>query len=320
MALHPYARLFTLPAPPDSDNDETEGYEIGDVVHVSGGSIYDCRDASTGAAVWEERSGGGSVDWGDIGGDLADQADLVSEFTTLNTVLDGLSAALDDHDHVGGDGSQIDHGGLAGLADDDHTQYIRHALATAVNDFLVASGAGVFVKKTLAETITILRTSLDSIFAPIAKGVTNGDSHNHNGGDGADLFYKDELGMWINGTVAASTTLYGAPYKPALDASTVNWPMTEAGTLSNLTVRKSSGGAQPATGSLQITILVNNVASILSVSFTNGDGAGGLTKTDTDEVAVSAGDQVRIEVKNNASSTSASIVGVSFTVEKAVIP
>lgn len=27
------------------------------------------------------------------------------------------------HDHVGGDGAQIDHGGTGGLADDDHTQY-----------------------------------------------------------------------------------------------------------------------------------------------------------------------------------------------------
>lgn len=29
----------------------------------------------------------------------------------------------DSHDHSGGDGAQIDHGGLAGLGDDDHTQY-----------------------------------------------------------------------------------------------------------------------------------------------------------------------------------------------------
>lgn len=31
----------------------------------------------------------------------------------------------DAHDHVGGDGAQIDHGGLAGLGDDDHTQYLK---------------------------------------------------------------------------------------------------------------------------------------------------------------------------------------------------
>ena len=49
-----------------------------------------------------------------------------------------------------------DHGVLSGLTDDDHPQYIRHALATAINDFLVASGSGAFIKKTLAETKTIL--------------------------------------------------------------------------------------------------------------------------------------------------------------------
>lgn len=33
---------------------------------------------------------------------------------------------------------------------------INHSLATAANDFLVASGSGVYIKKTLAETKTIL--------------------------------------------------------------------------------------------------------------------------------------------------------------------
>ncbi len=33
---------------------------------------------------------------------------------------------------------------------------ILHSLATAANDFLVASGVGVYIKKTLAETRTIL--------------------------------------------------------------------------------------------------------------------------------------------------------------------
>ena len=50
----------------------------------------------------------------------------------------------------------LDHGSLLGLTDDDHTQYIKHSLADAANDFLVASGDNVFVKKTLAETNIIL--------------------------------------------------------------------------------------------------------------------------------------------------------------------
>lgn len=60
------------------------------------------------------------------------------------------------HDHDGTDSKQVDHGGLGGLADDDHPQYVKHSLATAINDFLVASGASTFVKKTLAEVLTIL--------------------------------------------------------------------------------------------------------------------------------------------------------------------
>ena len=34
--------------------------------------------------------------------------------------------------------------------------WIRHSIATAANDFIIASGSGAFVKKTLAETKTIL--------------------------------------------------------------------------------------------------------------------------------------------------------------------
>jgi len=49
-----------------------------------------------------------------------------------------------------------DHGLLTGLADDDHTQYIKHSLATAANDVLMASGAGAFIKKTINELKTAL--------------------------------------------------------------------------------------------------------------------------------------------------------------------
>jgi hypothetical protein len=64
---------------------------------------------------------------------------------TCNGVFDAIAAA-----------GLGDHGELTGLEDDDHTQYIKHALATTESDFLAASGAGAFVKKTLAETKTIL--------------------------------------------------------------------------------------------------------------------------------------------------------------------
>jgi hypothetical protein len=106
----------------------------------------------------------------------------------------------DTHNHAGGDGAQIDHGGLAGLADDDHTQYIKHSLATAANDFLAASGTGVFIKKTLAEVKTILGLGTAAYtasgdYAVAAKGVTNGDSHAPVGGDGAQIDHGGLAGL-----------------------------------------------------------------------------------------------------------------------------
>jgi len=71
-----------------------------------------------------------------------------------------LESADHSHASTGAQGGQLDHGSaLTGLTDDDHTQYIKHALATAANDFLVASGSGAYVKKTLAEAKTILGIS-----------------------------------------------------------------------------------------------------------------------------------------------------------------
>ena len=37
--------------------------------------------------------------------------------------------ALNSHDHIGGDGAQIDHGGLAGLEGDDHKKYALRGIS-----------------------------------------------------------------------------------------------------------------------------------------------------------------------------------------------
>jgi hypothetical protein len=130
-------------------------------------------------------------------------------FDTLYAIASKGVTNGDSHDHFGGDGAQIDHGGLGGLSDDDHSQYlntarhdtttrhtlgtvvphddhgslsglldddhpqyIKHSLATAVSDFLVASGAGTFVKKTLAEVKTLFDWATDiATHAALTTGV-----------------------------------------------------------------------------------------------------------------------------------------------------
>ena len=45
---------------------------------------------------------------------------------------------------------------ILGLGTNPEAQYVKHSLATAANDFLVASGAGAFAKQTLAQVKTTL--------------------------------------------------------------------------------------------------------------------------------------------------------------------
>ena len=75
----------------------------------------------------------------------------------------------------GGGGGTSDHGALTGLADDDHTQYHTDARG-------------------------------DARYALIAKGVTNGDTHDHSGGDGAQIDYTTLANLPTLGTAAAAAT------------------------------------------------------------------------------------------------------------------
>jgi hypothetical protein len=68
-----------------------------------------------------------------------------------------------------------DHGALTGLADDDHGHYHTDARG-------------------------------DARYAPIAKGVTGGDAHNHDGGDGAQIAYTSLSGLPTLGSAAAAAT------------------------------------------------------------------------------------------------------------------
>ena len=153
----------------------------------------------------------------DAQGNLTDSGADTSDFATAaKGVTNG-----DAHDHSGGDGAQIDHGGLAGLADDDHTQYAlvdgtraffgvpscavapttgNHLVNKTYADALaIASGSGDVTgpSSAVADRIAVFSGttgkviadggSLISDLAVAAKGVTNGDTHDHSGGDGGQI-------------------------------------------------------------------------------------------------------------------------------------
>lgn len=72
------------------------------------------------------------------------KAALKAYFDTLYAASGKGVTNGDSHDHVGGDGSQIDHGGLGGLTDDDHSQYlttIRHDTTTRHGPSVVDHGS-----------------------------------------------------------------------------------------------------------------------------------------------------------------------------------
>lgn len=68
-----------------------------------------------------------------------------------------------------------------GIGTDTPTSdYVKHSLATAANDFLIASGSGTIVKKTLAETKVILGLGSaayeDSITYAAQEDISSGES------------------------------------------------------------------------------------------------------------------------------------------------
>jgi hypothetical protein len=61
MSSHPYTRLFPRTTAPTADDDDSLGFEVGDVwIDQVGGNVYHAVDVTDGAAVWS--SGSGSFD------------------------------------------------------------------------------------------------------------------------------------------------------------------------------------------------------------------------------------------------------------------
>jgi type 1 fimbria pilin len=118
-------------------------------------------------------------------------------------------------------------------------------------------------------------------------------------------------------TVGASTTVFAAiTGLTTFNATESNrhFAVPVAGIIKNFYVKMS--GTQSATGTLVITIRNNATSSSVAVTVANGDGASPTKSDNTNTLTVAAGDLLAIQLVNNATATSASILSMAFIIER----
>jgi len=147
-----------------------------------------------------------------------------------------------------------------------HDVYILHSLATAANDFLVASGAGVFVKNTLAEVKTLLGLVDWTAYSPswtatgTAPSLGSGELTGKHFKIGKLTIFKVHLkwaadttggtGAWLFSTpaTAADTTSYSEPGGAVLNDSSVGQIIAQVIKLNSTTVYLQTDAAPNGVG------------------------------------------------------------------------
>lgn len=162
-------------------------------------------------------------------------------------------------------------------------------ITTALNDFQLGDGFGNWIKKTLSQTVTILLTILDTIYAPLST-----------------VSAKQMLmGSALNSNVPAASTYYilVGSVNP-INALGYNMEITAPCIISSL--RMASTSLQPVSGSLEIYVLKNNIRT--SITATLAAGSGNIVITDTiHSESFNVGDLIILELKNNATAVSSTI-------------
>lgn len=128
------------------------------------------------------------------------------------------------------------------------------------------------------------------------------------------IIAADILGAFTNATVQPTGTFSACPWKATLNSTLNALPWPDTGVASNLSIRLAT--AQPASGSLVATLVVNGVNTALVVTIPAGTG-GGTSHTDsTHQVSIASGDLVRWDFQNNATTTSGTVSGITMKLSK----
>jgi hypothetical protein len=139
------------------------------------------------------------------------------DINLINGNMDKIDAAVAAKETPAGAQAKIDeHINTA----DPHAEYIKKSLATAVNDFILASAPGVFVKKTLAEIKTILGLGSAAYTASTAYATAAQGTKADNAATQASLntHIADYVRQPGYGTTAGSANTYTLTLSPALVA------------------------------------------------------------------------------------------------------
>lgn len=149
----------------------------------------------------------------------------------------------------------------------------------------------------------------------VAGAISGSNLSNTNSGDQT---LKTPLGgNGLAGTVALSSTMYVAPYYPAVPSASeanVQFPVPFTGSLKNMRFRLT--GTQPATGTLVITLRIAATNTTITITIAAGATAGtysDLTHTEN----VTAGQLISISCVNNALGVSGTIGAFSLEYDAA---
>lgn len=178
----------------------------------------------------------------------------------LNTVQAVISATLN-------------HGSLAGLTNDDHPHYTRKDTLTEQGDLYYASAAATPAALAHGSAGDLLQSGghganpswlSGATYAVAAKGVTNGDSHDHNGGDGAQIAYSTLSGLPTLFPVGMVTPYAGR-------AAPTGWLICDGSAVSRSTYADLFAAIAPSKGTFTVTIASPAVLSLSAHGLVVGD-------------------------------------------------
>gem|GEM_PF-5359892 len=207
------------------------------------------------------------------GGEIADSGTAPADFAAAGHEHAGVYAPAaegvtggDLHDHSGGDGAQIAYGGLSGIPETFAPEAHAASHASAGTDPIAPADIGAAASG----------HNHDTTYAPIAKGVTNGDAHDHSGGDGAQVAYAALSGVPSTFAPSAHKTSHATAGGDALAPSDIG---AEPAITTLPIARGGTGtGTAPTSGQVLIgTAAGGYVPAVLTegtnVTITEGDGS-----------------------------------------------